>query len=250
MLDCPSYLLASTLWHLDYKSANNRAYLCECRRDTGKAALAAETFCLGLSDDGASMGGLNAAESRKIAAAAATTAAATTTTATMANNIVARSGVHVPVGDVASVGGLVPKTVAVDVFAGSLAGQCNFMAVVVDRDNRIAGSGTGAAVHTIAFDGIGVGAITTAATGGDIIARSCLDIPVGNVAAIRGSVPEIIAVDAGARGLAGERHLLSLIVLLDDWEVRAGPGSAVDTVGLDGVSAHNRYRGRKSQSDE
>lgn len=67
------------------------------------------------------------------------------------------AGLHVEVGDVAAVLGLVPKGVALDAFAIGLAGDVYILAVVVGRDRGIAGRGTLAAVETVGSDFVGVG---------------------------------------------------------------------------------------------
>lgn len=66
------------------------------------------------------------------------------------------------------------------------------------------------------------------------------DIPVGDVAAVGGLVPEGVAVDAFAVCLARELDFVAAVVLLDHLVASAGAGATVDAVAFDGVCADHR----------
>lgn len=87
---------------------------------------------------------------------AATAAAGAATTAVLGDHA-ARAGLHVVVGDVAAVRGLVPDSAALDILTVSLAGEGDVVTPCVCGDDRIVRRGTGAAVDTVAVDGVGIG---------------------------------------------------------------------------------------------
>ncbi len=62
-----------------------------------------------------------------------------------------------------------------------------------------------------------------------------LDVVVGDVAAIRGLVPDGVALDIGARRLARDGHSVALGVGLLDSVASARAGAAVDRVSSDGI---------------
>lgn len=97
--------------------------------------------------------GLGRCKTRQIAAAITTI---TTTTAAVAflGNVAGATCFHVVIGNVAAIGGLVPDAVALDVGAGSLAGDCNVGALLVGFDHGVRGSWAGAAVDGVSGDGV------------------------------------------------------------------------------------------------
>lgn len=72
---------------------------------------------------------------------------------------------------------------------------------------------------------------------GNVAAGTGLDIVVAHVAAVRGLVPELVAVDVGAGGLAGDAEVGSALVGLDDAVAGARTGAAVEIVSVDGIGA-------------
>ena len=126
------------------------SYLDNGRCNTRLTAVAAQPFFLRFADNGSGMRGLNGVEAGEIAAAAATTAAGIA----VGRNIAGGAGLDVVVGDVAAIRGLVPECVAFDACARGLAGDLDIGALLVCLHDFVAGSGTGAAVERVRFDGV------------------------------------------------------------------------------------------------
>lgn len=100
------------------------------------------------------------------------------------------------------------------------------------------------ALHAVKAGQVAAGA----ALADDIARGTSLDVVVGDVAAIRGLVPEGVAVDAGARGLAGELEVGALRVGLNQGVASTGAGAAVER-GLGRVRAHHGRDGRKEDRE-
>jgi hypothetical protein len=88
------------------------------------------------------------------------------------------------------------------------------------------------------------------AVGRDVAGAARLDVVVGDVAPVRGLVPERVAVDARAGDLAGDLEIGALGVRLDDLVAGARARAAVEGVGLDGVGADHGHSGREGDSEE
>lgn len=86
---------------------------------------------------------------------------------------------------------------------------------------------------------------------GNIAVGARLDVVVGDVAPVLGLDPEVVAVDAGAFGLARDLDVGALLVGLDDLVAGARAAAAVERVGLDGVGA-DRWEdgGREGEGDQ
>ncbi len=89
-----------------------------------------------------------------------------------------------------------------------------------------------------------------AALGRHVARGAGLDVVVGDVAAVGGLVPERVAIDAGAWGLAGDLDVGTLLVGLDDLVAGAGTRAAVEGVGLDWVGAHHGHGGHEGENEE
>lgn len=101
---------------------------------------------------------------------------------------------------------------------------------VVVLDGAVAG-GAAAGWGRRGGDRVGV------ALGLDVLARAGLYVVVGDVAAVGGEIPDSVAADASAGGLAGDGHGVALGVGLLDGVVCARTGAAVDDAPSDGVGA-------------
>jgi len=97
--------------------------------------------------------------------------------------------------------------------------------------NAISGAGTRAGARARAL-------------GGDITIGAGLDIVIGHIAAVRGLVPKLIAVDAGASGLAGDLDIGALGVGLFDRVAGARTRAAVDIVARDPITLDKAGEGQ------
>lgn len=88
----------------------------------------------------------------------------------------------------------------------------------------------------------------TAAVLGDHSVGAGLHVVVGDVAAIRGFVPDSVAVDILAVSLAGEFDVVAPSVCGNDRIVRRGTSAAVDTVTANGVGIGHREGSREDHS--
>lgn len=113
----------------------------------------------------------------------------------------------------------------------------------------------------LGLSGCETGQVSTAATAaaasaaaitflGDIAAAPGSDIVVGNIAVVGGLVPDFIALDGGAGGLAGDCNIRSLLVALD-YRVRGSwAGAAVDDVAGDGIGINDWRDGSKCECQD
>lgn len=119
--------------------------------NSSKTALTTQVFFLCFCDDGLCMLGLGGCEAGEVSTGAATAAAAA-----FLGDIAAAPGSDIVVGNVAAVGGLVPKLVAIDGCTGRLTGDCNVRSFIVALDYGVRGSWARAAVDGVASDGVGI----------------------------------------------------------------------------------------------
>jgi hypothetical protein len=126
--------------------------------------------------------------------------------------------------------------VLVVVVVFTLQGQGLTALVVVPRVDAAALALVRVVVSHGAWDAGGAAAARWA-LGGDEAVDACLDVVVGHVAAILCLVPDVVALDRGACGLADDFDVRALCIRLLDWVVGARAGAAVDSGARDGVGA-------------
>lgn len=112
-----------------------------------------QILALGLGDYILGVLGLSSTQAGQVTAAAAAAGAAIA----VLGNVVAGAGLDVVVAHVATVGGLVPELITVDVCASGLAGDAEVGSALVGLDDAVVGARTGAAVEIVSVDGIGTG---------------------------------------------------------------------------------------------
>lgn len=103
-------------------------------------------------------------------------------------------------------------------------------------------TGTGATAATA-----GAAAITVF---GHVAAAAGLDVVIGHIAAVGGLVPELVAVDVVAGGLAGDGEVGAALIGLDDTVISTGARPTVEIIGVDGVSAGQRQSNGCGKSEE
>jgi len=92
-------------------------------------------------------------------------------------------------------------------------------------------------------------ASTRAALAGHIAVAASLDVIVRNIAAVRGLVPKIVAVDIGASSLAADLDVGALLVDLLDRVASAWAAATVDVVAGNGIGAGGSKEGGNGGED-